>query len=245
MLVDLHCHLTAPEFEKNLDEVLLRSRDMIAVSSGVNWEDNKKVLALCKKYKQVKAGLGLYPLDALKLNEEKFQRDLDFIRKHKDEFVYVGEAGLDYKESDNAKKQRDQFEKIISFVEKLKKPLLIHSRKAELDCVELLESSSVKTVIFHSFTGKLKLAQKIADLGWCFSIPTAVVKSEQFQKVVAEVDISQLFTETDAPFMSPHFGKRNEPSFVVEGVKKIAELKGLDGDEVVKMLYVNFQKKLL
>ena len=126
MLVDLHCHLTAPEFEKNLDEVLLRSRDMIAVSSGVNWEDNKKVLALCKKYKQVKAGLGLYPLDALKLNEEKFQRDLDFIRKHKDEFVYVGEAGLDYKESDNAKKQRDQFEKIISFVEKLKKPLLIH-----------------------------------------------------------------------------------------------------------------------
>jgi len=245
MIVDVHCHLTAPEFEKDLDNVVKRAKDIVIVTSGVNIVDNKKVLELCKRYKNVRAGLGLYPIDALELDYDELEESLEFIKKNKSKIVYVGEVGLDYKESDNFKKQKENFFRIISFVEKIKKPIVIHSRKAEEDCIDMLKSSSLKNIMFHSFTGKIKLVKKISDNGWGMSVPTSVVRSEQFQKLVSEIDLSQLFTETDAPFMSPFSGKRNEPCFVVESLKKISEIKKIEIEETEKILHVNFQKMFM
>lgn len=241
MLVDVHCHLTFPEFSNDLDEVVKRARNVMIISSGVGLEDNKKVLELAKKYKNIKAGLGLYPVDALKLDEEGVNCALDFIIKNKNRMVYIGEVGLDYKESNDKERQKEIFSKVIEIAKKIKKPLLVHSRKAELDCVEMLESSGLKNIVFHCFTGKLKLAKRIADNGWSFSIPCIVVKSEGFQEIVKKTDISQLLTETDAPYLGV-FPGRNEPGFVKESVNKISELKLLDRDEVENILHMNFQK---
>jgi len=259
MKIDVHCHLTAAEFSGDLDAVMQRAADMVVVSSGVDLQDNQKVLDLTKRFSNMKASFGVYPVDAVSLSEKKLQESFDFIRKHRKEMLYLGEAGLDYKELEDKKKQQDIFQQVIQLAEKLKKPLLIHSRKAEEDCIRMVETSSLRKVIFHCFTGEMKLVRKIADDGWGFSIPASIVRSKHFQQLVQEVNIAQLLTETDAPYLSPFsFVKekalgekenisygRNEPAFVVEGVRKIAELKSLDVGEAENILEQNFQKMFL
>ena len=244
MIIDLHCHLTADEYEKDLDIVLNRAKEMIVVSSGLNLEDNKRVLALSKKYKNVRAGLGLYPIDGLKMDDEEIGKNLKLIEENKNKLLYIGEVGLDYSENEDRNKQKEAFSKVIELAEKIDKPLLIHSRRAEIDCYEMLESSKIKQIVFHCFTGKLNIARKIADKGWSFSIPASIVRDGRFQKIVLNTDVSQLFTETDSPFLSP-FNGRNEPFFAAEGLKKIAEIKSLDAEETENILYMNFQKMFL
>jgi TatD DNase family protein len=97
----------------------------------------------------------------------------------------------------------------------------------------------------HCFNGKKKLVERINKNGWHFSIPTNVVKSEQIQNIIKLTDISKLFTETDAPFLSPYPDKKNEPAFVIESIKKIAEIKGLNLIEVQNSIYQNFQRIFL
>jgi len=277
MIFDLHCHLTAEEYN-DLDNVVERAKDILIVSSGLNFEDNKNVLEICRKYKNVKAGFGLYPVDALNMDDLELERNLKFIEKNKDKCLYVGECGLDYKDKGHQRtffdkkaspknepcatdeqdreKQKEVFLKCIKLAEKIKKPLLIHSRKAEEDCVEILENCNVKNAVFHCFTGDFKLVKRIEGNGWGFSIPASVVRDGRFQRIVKNVDVSRLFTETDAPFLSPFSFKKekalgekenrmNEPSFVVEGLKKIAEIKKLEVKEVENILYMNFQRMFL
>ena len=244
MKTDIHCHLTHNSFKKDLDFVVKRAKDVLIITSGVNLEDDKEVLELCRRYKNVKAGLGLYPIDGLRLDEKGLNESLSFIKRNKNRLLYLGEAGLDYKESDDKKKQKEIFFRVIELAEKIKKPLLVHSREAELDCVKMLEKSSLKKIIFHCFTGGLDLAKRIEGNGWSFSIPCNIVKSGHFQELAKIIDISRLFTETDSPFLSPGSG-RNEPGFVVESIKKIAEIKKLDIIETENILYANFQKMFL
>ena len=94
----------------------------------------------------------------------------------------------------------------------------------------------------HCFSGKKSLVRKIVDNGWFLTIPTNIVKSMQFQENAKLVPITQLFCETDAPFLSPYAGKRNEPAFVAESYKKIAEIKGMEFSEVVNNIWMNWQK---
>src|SRR3989344_750481 len=190
MKIDVHCHLTDAAFQRDVEDVLQRAEDMFVVSSGVNLEDNQSVLALTKRVKNVKAGFGVYPGDAIVLSEKKLQESLDFIRKHRKGMLYLGEAGLDYKELDERKKQQDIFQQVIQLAEKLKKPLLIHSRKAEEDCIQMVETSSLKKVIFHCFTGSEQQVKKIAAAGWSFSVPAHIVRSKHFQQLVEMVNTS-------------------------------------------------------
>jgi len=123
----------------------------------------------------------------------------------------------------------------------------IHSRKAEKDVIELLECSSLKKsqIILHCFSGKKSLITKAASHGWSFSVPTNIVRAENFQSLVRNVDLSQLLTETDAPWLSPYKEKRNEPAFVIETIKEIAKQKSLDSEEVANNIFMNYQKIFL
>ena len=126
--------------------------------------------------------------------------------------------------------------------EELKKPVVIHSRKAEADAIEMLESSTVKNIIMYCFSGKKNLLLRARDNGWYFTVPTHVVRSDQFQFMANEIELSHLFCETDAPFLSPFPDKRNEPAFVVESYRKIAELKKMNIEEVARIIYMNWQR---
>ena len=248
MLVDVHCHLNFKEYDKDRDEVIKRAENLnlTIVDSGTNIKDNKKSLELSKKYKIVKSSLGLYPNYAINLNEKQLETEINFIKENKDNIIAIGEIGLDKNEENpQIEKQIEIFKKVLSLAEKLKKPVVIHSRKAEKECIEILETYNLKCIDMHCFNGNFKLVKKIQDNGWIFSIPTNIVRLFHFQKIVEQTSISQILTETDSPYLSPFREKRNEPSFVVETIKKISEIKKLDEEEVKKLIYMNFQKNFL
>lgn len=257
LFIDLHAHLDHPYFEKDLDEVIERAKQAglkIVLIAGVNPSSNRKVLELCKKYDILKAALGIYPVDALQkeietgeypLKSEPFDIDeeIAFIKNSKNKIFAIGECGLDYHWiKDKKESQKALFQKIIELCERIHKPLIVHSRKAEQDCIEMLKSSSLKKVNFHCFHGSKKLIKEIINKGWYFSIPTNIVRSQQFQDLVKEVPLSHLFCETDSPYLSPYKDKRSEPAFIIESYKKIAEIKGMDLNEVANNIYLNWQR---
>jgi len=246
MIVDIHAHLTYPDFKNNLDKVIERSKKVGVkhiISNGTNLEDNKKVLELSKKYKIVEPAFGLYPVEAESLSEKELTKTFEFLEKNKS--IAFGEIGLDKKLGKNFPKQKKVFEEILSLAEKKDKPIIVHSRKAELDCIEIIESFKLKKVVMHCFSGNFKLVKKVENNGWFFSIPTNIVNLLHFQKIVSEVSLNQLLTETDAPFLSPHKDKRNEPSFIVETIKKMSEIKQMNETEIKNIIYMNFQKIFL
>ncbi len=252
--VDVHAHLDLGEYDSDLDLVLkdCKAKGVKAIIiNGVHQESNRRVLALAKKYDLLKPALGFYPVHVAEQAPEQVDSELEFIRKNKEK-VAIGEVGLDYKFGDDNPHgdmhkdlQKKVFQKFIEISEKTRKPLIIHSRKAEQDVIDMLESSTLKNPVMHCFMGKKKLTQRIADNGWNFSVPVVVNKLQQLQELVAYTNINQLLTETDSPYLSPVAGERNTPSNVSITIKKISEIKKLDEIEVANNIFFNYQKLFL
>lgn len=256
MLIDIHCHLDHPHFKGKIEKVVSHARNAglkVVLSAGINPETNRKVLELTSKYDIVKVALGIYPPETLqkeietgeyplKKNVFDVDSEIKFIEENISKVKAIGEVGLDYCQGEDPIKQKEIFVKMINLAKKHDKPLVIHSRKAEADVVDILEESGHKKVLLHCFSGKKKLVQRAASLGYYFSIPTNVVRAQNFQILAEIVNINQLFCETDAPYLSPYKEKMNEPAFVLESYKKIAEIKGLEYEEVVKNIWMNWQK---
>lgn len=259
MLVDIHCHLDHERFSKDLDQVIERAKKVgmsCIITAGVNKSSNRKALEIAKKYDVVKPSLGLYPLDALaselKGEAAGFVRDvepldvdseLEFIESKKDSIIAIGEAGMDFNWGrESAKEQEKNFLKVISLAERINKPLIVHTRKAEKECIDLLESSKLKKVNLHCFGGRKSLVKRAEDLGYMFSIPAVITRLVHFQELVKRVNLKQLLTETDAPYLAPVVGLRCEPMHVKETIKKIADIKEIDKEETEKIIYMNFQK---
>ncbi len=253
IITDVHAHMDFEEYDKDIDRVIEENKKAgvaAIVNNGVHPKSNRKVLRLARKYDIIKPALGFYPVHAARASEQEFDQELEFIsRQH---IAAIGEVGLDYKKGgDNPhgdkykQEMRTCFEKLISLAEKKKVPIIVHSRKAELDCIEMLESSTLKKekIIMHCFMGRKHMVKRILDNGWNMSIPCIVNKLQQLQLIVEQASMTQLLTETDAPYMSPcQDVNRNEPRFIIEGLKKIAEIKGLDAEEVSKMIYQNYRR---
>lgn len=260
-LVDIHCHLNHTVYKDDLDKVIERAKKAglkALVVSGVNPVSNKEVLALAKKYPIIKASLGVYPIDALGLAEEEIglprqtvpinlDQEFEFIEKNIDRVISIGEVGMDFhwaSKEDTYEKQAENFRRIIHFAIKIKKPLVIHSRKAERECLEILEREvhGEIPVVNHCFSGKKNLIKRAAEKGHYFSIPPNVIRSQSFQTLIKMVDLKQLLTETDSPYLSPFPEQRNEPANVVESIKKIAEIKEISVEEAAKAVWDNYVK---
>ncbi len=246
-LIDIHCHLDFDQFRKDLDEVIERARKAgvrIIVQNGVNPESNRKSIEIAGRYSDiVKPALGIYPIDALKLPDDKFDAELKFIEKNKDRIVALGEVGIDHhwsKDKEQWRKQEENFNKIIELAEKIRKPLIVHSREAEKEAFEMLQSSDAKKVILHCFNGDFDTIKKAEDAGYYFTIPCIILKSKHFRKMAARISLDRLFTETDAPYMGPFPGKRNEPAYIRETVNKIAELRKIKIGEVEDRIMGNY-----
>ena len=242
MLVDVHAHLTIGQFDKDIDEVMKRNKDVTIIENGLDYENNLKVLELAGKYKNVRAALGLYPTHAVEINDENFANVLKFIKKNKSKTCAVGEIGLDLQEIEDIKLQRERFIELVELARKIDKPVIVHSRKAEKETVEALESTGYKKVVMHCFCGNMKLVKRIEDNGWFITIPVIVLNSQQFQLIAERVSINQILTETDSPYLHFNKNERNEPRNVSYSLKKISEIKNMDEDEVKKNIFMNFQK---
>ena len=248
-LVDVHCHLDAKEFAPDLQEVLERAKAAGVVSilsNGTNPENNRRVLELSKEHPLIKPVLGFYPDDVVEQGMSAVQQELRFIEEHASQIAALGEVGLDLQHDADPDHFRMMKETLILFARlsrKIGKPLIVHSRKAEEETIELLETEQAKKVVFHCFGGKRKLASRIIKNGWYLSIPANINRSQQFQEFVRECPLSQLLTETDAPFLSPRGpGTRSEPGDVLETIKKIAAIKEMTPEETANQLYMNYQR---
>ncbi len=242
MFIDIHSHL---EICKPVNEKIENARKnnvKIILTCGTDKKTNRFALDLAKKFNEIKACLGIYPCDALKLSEKELEQEIEFIRKNKTLIVGIGEVGLDLKECSLIEKQKKNLEKFIKLAIELDKPIIIHSRKAEEIAIELLEKFNYKKIIMHCFSGKLKLVRRIIDNGWFFSIPTNITYSQHFQKVVEIVPLEQLFCETDSPFLHPFKKRNNEPANVIESYKKIAEIKKISLKEIEKQVEENYKR---
>jgi len=245
MLIDTHCHLEDKQFDRDLDEVIERAKRAdvrFIICNGLNKKGNQKILEISKRFDFVKCAFGLGPNEAERLSEDEILGEIEFIEENRDKIVAIGEIGLDFlytKDADLIRKQKFALQKLIELAERIKKPVILHSRKAEQEVFDMVQSSDIKKAVFHCFTGKLSIAKKIADKGFYFSVPANVVFSPNLQELVKIIDIKQLLTETDSPLLSPFKGRRNEPAFVMESVRKVAEIKKISPREAEDVLFGN------
>jgi len=243
MFIDVHCHIDFYK-DKEIKEIVERARKNrvgIIVNNGINPETNRRTLELAEEYNEIKAALGIYPIDALKMSDSEIDSEIDFIRENKNDVAAIGEVGIDLKESQDLEKQKENFQKFIDLSIELNKPIIVHSRKAELECIEMLEKAGAKKVIMHVFSGKFALLKRIEENGWYVTVPTNSKYSEQFQIIAEKIKIKNLLCETDSPFMHPEKERNNEPKNIIESYRKIAQLKDLDMKDVEKEIESNYK----
>ncbi|MBR9706530.1 TatD family hydrolase [Candidatus Pacearchaeota archaeon] len=243
--IDVHCHIDMYSDEK-IEQVIEGARknnvDTIIVN-GVNVKTNRRILKLADKYTEIKVALGIDPIDALKLTDQEVEDEINFIKKNKGKIIAIGEVGIDLKWSKELKAQKENFEKFIQLSIDLDKPIIVHSRNAEHDVLDMLDRDNCKKVIVHCFNGKLSLVDKAIKNGWYFSIPTNITYSEQMQKLVDKLPITNILCETDSPYLHPQKGQRNNtPVNVIEGYKKISEIKDMNLKVVEEKIKENYKR---
>jgi TatD DNase family protein len=243
MFIDIHSHLAICEdIPKKIQNA--KKENVRIITCGTDSESNRKTLEIKKEFPEVEICLGVYPSDALKMSEKELVSEIKFIKENKDKIVGIGEVGLDLKENEEKtlQKQKENISKFVKLAKEIDKPIIIHSRKAEEECVNLLESLGYNKIVMHCFSGNFKLVKRILENNWMLSIPTSVKHSEHFQKIIEIAPIENLLCETDSPFLHPDKKFPNEPKNVIESYKKIAEIKRLSLKEVEKKIETNYRK---
>ncbi len=232
LIVDTHCHLGAEEFANDLDAVVARAKEvgvekMLVV--GTDFSNSKKSLEVASRFPSFRASAGIHPHDASEyLETPKWEEFEQLAKSHP--FCAIGETGLDYYYNHSPREaQREVFARQIRLSKSLKLPLILHCRDAYEEMTEILDQEAGAFGIVHCFTGNSAQAKSFLNRGFYISFSGIVTfpKAVELQAACKTVPIDRLLVETDAPFLAPvpHRGKRNEPAFVVDTLKKIAALR--------------------
>ena len=241
-LVDVHAHLEHSKFDGDLDEVVGRFVEAggeFVINSGTDPGRNRLTLKLSEKYDCVRCSFGMYPIG----DYEDVDGELAWIKGHADDCVAIGEIGLDFdKGRGDMEKQEELFRKMLGLAKKMGKPVVVHSRAAELEAIEILEDEGIDKVVMHCFCGDVDLIKRCVENGWSFSVPPAIMRWDNFKILVEMVPLGQLLTETDAPYLSPVVGERNEPANALVTLKEIARIKGVSVEEVGDVVWENARK---
>lgn len=251
MLVDSHCHLDFNDFEEDFEEVLNRAKEngvTTILNAGNNINELEQQLELSEKYPFIYTAVGVHPHNASEYKDIKAE---DFIAqtKHK-KVVGIGECGLDYYYDYSPKE-----EQVKVFVEQIRAaqqtglPLIIHTRDADEDTIEILKEEYRKAPFsgeIHCFSSSKKLAEFALSIGFYLSASGIITfnKSNDLRDIFAEVPLDRLLVETDAPFLAPipMRGRRNEPSFVLHTAEKLAQIKDISLEELAQITSDNFFK---
>jgi TatD DNase family protein len=241
--IDTHAHLYFENYDDDREEVIQRTIDngVAVINIGTDLKSSKKVLELAETQEHFYGIVGFHPTYTKEIKDaQKELEELEKLIQHP-KCVGIGECGLDYfREEDKATAdlQKEFLKKQIELAIKYNKPLMIHCRDAYPDTLEILEEYKITNpelkANFHFFTESLETAKKILDLGFQFSFTAVITFAKDYEELVKFAPLDKIMSETDSPFVAPksHRGQRNEPVYVIEVVEKIAELKGLDVEEV-------------
>ncbi|MCR9247487.1 MAG: TatD family hydrolase [bacterium] len=258
--VDVHAHLTHEAFAPDRDEVIRRAADTgleAVIVNGLEPNSNREVLRLAEQHPHVHAACGIYPVDAIAGHIDRsnwtydfkpptpfdVDAEIDWIDAHADRLTAVGECGLDqYWVTDQAEEQERVLSRLCEVAKKHDKPVILHSRKAELRTFEILQDLGVTKADFHCFGGKLKLARRIAEAGYYLSIPPVVERADSFQQMARTLPLDRLLTETDCPYMGPDRNARNEPANVTRGIAAMAAARDIAAEEMATAVRENCRR---
>ena len=249
MLVDSHCHLDFPDFAAEIDAVVGRARAagigrLVTISTRV--KRHAQVLAIAERFPEVFCSVGTHP------NHAHEEPDIDakaltVIAKHP-KVVAIGEAGLDYFRNTSPREaQASGLRQHIAAARETGLPLVIHSRDCDADMAQILKEESGKgafPAILHCFTGGRDLAFTAIELGHYVSFTGILTfkTSDALRAIAATLPADRIMVETDAPYLAPlpYRGKRNEPAYVAETAKVLADARGVSADEIARQTTENF-----
>lgn len=251
MLVDSHCHLDFPDFADDLDAIVARAEEVgieriVTISTRVR--RIAALQAITERFSNVYCSVGTHPHQA---DEEDgiSSEELIALTKHP-KVVALGEAGLDYFYQKSSREAQERgFRAHIAAARATGLPLVIHTREADEDCGGILDDEMAKgpfRAVLHCYTGGRDLAMKAISLGLSISFTGILTfkNSQAIRDIAAELPEDRIMVETDAPYLAPgkFRGKRNEPSFVVETAKVLAETRGVSFEEIAKQTTDNFYR---
>jgi len=245
MFTDSHCHLYS-EYYDDINEIIeLSNKNNVNryINNGCDSKTNKEVIHLCSKYPNIFGTLGIHPEYVDNYNIEDITYILDNIKN--DKIIAIGEIGLDYYYTkENKEEQINLFESQLKIAEDFNIPVIIHSRDATLDTLNILKKYKVKGII-HSFSGSLETAKEYIKLGYLIGVNGVITfKNSKIKEVIKEISLKNIVLETDSPYLTPvpFRGKQNNPSHIIEIAKFISELKDVTLEELSKITNNNLEK---
>jgi len=233
MFIDVHCHLDSVGNAGEKIALAKRENVSLVVSNSVDLKSMEKNLSLAGEFPEVKAALGVHPSNSLSMSNEELEKSFSFVEENIKNAVAVGETGLDFKHADSAEKKDAQtrlFKRHISLALKSKKPIIVHSRMARRECVDLLAETGAEKVLLHWFLCGEKMLKEVTGKGWLYSIGPSVLENPATQKFASIASLENMVLETDCPV--PFAGVPSEPAWIPRLAQKIGELKGISPHEV-------------
>jgi len=248
MLIDTHAHLNFPDYEKEEEKIISRAikagvKKIICVSS--NLDDSQGAITIARKYLGVVfAAVGIHPQQTDPENQNSPEKQLEKLKvlACQKEVVAIGECGLDFSPTPPGEKERPKdiqqtlFEGQIKIAQKLNLPILVHSREAFSQTIEILEKFKNLRGIFHCYSGGKKGIIKVEELGFFFGIAGNLTYDEGLQNVFRQIPLEKIVLETDCPFLTPlpFRGQKNEPSYLKYTAEKLAKIKNISSSWLAK-----------
>ncbi len=252
-LADTHCHLDDEQFEGDREQAIERAlaagvETMMAIGTGSGPPDLEAAIRLADRYPFFYATVGVHPHDAAKATDESWPRLRDLAQHPK--VLAIGEIGLDYHYDFSPREvQRAVFERQLEIADQAAKPVVIHTREAWDDTLAALRAHWRGPGIMHCFTGDERQARQALDLGFhlAFGGVLTFPKAETVRQAARITPDDRLLLETDCPYLAPipHRGKRNEPAFLVETARRLADVRGTSAEAIAGLTTRNFERLCL
>jgi len=250
-LVDSHCHLDDEKFDADRDATIERARAagvdrMMAIGTGDGPPDLEAALRLAREHDFIYATIGVHPHDAAKATPETFERLTELAGESK--VLAIGEIGLDYHYDFSPRDVQSRvFAQQLELAAGARKPIVIHTREAWDDTLALVREHGLPFGgIMHCFTGGAKQAEEALELGFHLSFGGILTfpKADDVREAAARAPEDRLLIETDSPYLAPipYRGKRNEPAFLTETARRLAELRTMSVENMAAITTQNFNR---
>jgi TatD DNase family protein len=250
MLIDSHAHLDDARFSEDREAVLQRAWDsgiraILTIGNGAGPDDMGCGIPIAEAHPWVYTSVGIHPHDASRVENHHYELMKGLSRHEK--VVAIGEAGLDYHYDNSPREtQREVFRAQANLARELNLPLIVHTREADEDTKEILREAAPSRGVIHCFTSGDELADFALDLGFCISFSGIVTfpNARSLAEIARRVPPDRILVETDCPYLAPvpHRGQRNEPGFVSDTARFIANLRGVAPDDLAAQTSANFER---
>ena len=245
MFTDTHCHLYDEYYDdiNEIKSIMDNNKIYRVINNGIDNKSNREVLSKINRYDWMYGAIGIHP----EVVEEYKEEDLKFVENNlkTNKVVAIGEIGLDYHyEGYNKDKQIELFKKQLDMASKYNIPVIIHSRDATQDTINILKKYNLKGVI-HSFSGSYEIAREYIKMGYLLGINGVITfKNCNLKNVLEKIDLSNIVLETDSPYLTPvpYRGKQNNPSHVMDIAKFVSDIKNIDIKDLSKITEDNIKR---